>query len=135
MIDQEAALIYAMIMASASDRHMTDDELATIGDLVSHLPAFAQFDPDRLPQASRDCALLLSQKDGMHKAFAAIKGALDKPMRETAYALACDVAASVPRTTMEERRLLELLRRELEVDTLVAAAMQRASKARYARAG
>ena len=47
MLDPHGALIYTMVIVSAADRDMTDAELAIIGDIVGHLPAFRGF--DRVP--------------------------------------------------------------------------------------
>jgi tellurite resistance protein len=57
---------------------------------------------------------------------------LPQPLRETAYAVACDVAAADGTLAEEEANLLELLRRRLRVDRLVAAAIERATYARHA---
>jgi hypothetical protein len=54
-------------------------------------------------------------------------------LRETAYALACDVVAADGRATQEELRLLELLRHRLEVGRLPAAAIERGARARHRR--
>ena len=132
MIDHQAALIYAMVMASAADSDMTDAELARIGEMVSNLPAFATFDTERLPEIANDCAVLLSDEDGLEKAFEAMRGALPDRLRETAYVLACDVVAADGLAVQEELRLLELMRHALDVDRLHAAAIERAAAARYA---
>ena len=132
MIDHQAALIYAMVMASAADSDMTDSELSRIGEIVSHLPAFASFDTERLPEIANDCAILLSDEDGLDKAFEAMRDALPDRMRETAYAVACDVVAADGSAAQEELRLLELMRHALDIDRLNAAAIERGAAARYA---
>ena len=132
MIDHQAALIYAMVMASAADSDMTDSELARIGEMVSYLPAFASFDTERLPEIANDCAVLLSDDDGLDKAFDAMRGALPDRLRETAYALACDVVAADGKAAQEELRLLEMMRYALDIDRLNAAAIERGAAARYA---
>jgi len=132
MIDHQAALIYAMVMASAADSDMTDAELARIGDIVSHLPIFGGFDPERLPDITNDCAILLSDEDGLEKAFDAMRKTLPSRLRETAYALACDVVAADGVAVQEELRLLELMRHALDIDRLNAAAIERGAAARYA---
>ena len=132
MIDHQAALIYAMVMASAADSDMTDSELSRIGEIVSHLPAFASFDTGRLPEITNDCAILLSDEDGLDKAFEAMRDALPDRMRETAYAMACDVVAADGLAAQEELRLLELMRHALDIDRLNAAAIERGAAARYA---
>lgn len=131
MIDHHAALIYTMVLVSASDRNMTDAELASIGDMVMHLPVFRDFDRKDLLKVSADCAKLLQQEEGLDRALNQIKQALPKPLRETAYALACDVVAADGRATQEELRLLELLRYKLEVGRLPAAAIERGALARH----
>ncbi len=132
MIDHQAALIYAMVMASAADSDMTDAELARIGEIVSHLPIFASFDTERLPEIANDCAVILSDDDGLDKAFDAMRGALPERLRETAYALACDVVAADGSAAQEELRLLEIMRHSLDIDRLNAAAIERGAAARYA---
>ena len=132
MIDHQAALIYAMVMSSAADSDMTDSELARIGEIVSHLPVFATFDIERLPEITADCAELLADDDGLDKAFEAMRGALPDRLRETAYALACDVVAADGSAAQEELRLLEILRHALDIDRLNAAAIERGAAARYA---
>ncbi|TIS50700.1 MAG: Tellurite resistance protein TerB, partial [Mesorhizobium sp.] len=42
------ALIYLMVITSASDRDMTDVELARIGDVVRSWPVFVDFNSDSL---------------------------------------------------------------------------------------
>jgi len=51
-------------------------------------------------------------------------------LRETAYALACDVAAADGRVSQEEMRLLTLIRHGLPVGRLPTAAIQRGARAR-----
>jgi tellurite resistance protein len=130
-ISHHAALIYTMVMVSASDRNMTDAELASIGDMVLHLPVFEDFDRKKLTRVGADCARLLQEDDGLEQAFALIKKALPKKLRETAYALACEVAAADGKATQEELRLLELIRDHLIIDRLTAAAIERGARARH----
>ena len=53
-------------------------------------------------------------------------------LRETAYALACDVAAADLHAKEEELRVLEILRHRLDIDRLAAAAIERGVRARHA---
>ena len=131
MIDHHTALIYTMVLVSASDADMTDAELDTISETVRYLPVFRDFDTDRLTRIAADCTQLLSQSDGLDTALEEIKEALPKKLRETAYAVACDVAAADGYTTQEELRLLELLREVLKIDRLNAAAIERGARARH----
>ena len=47
-LDHHTALIYTMVTTSAVDQTMTDAELSRIGEIVSHLPVFANYDADGL---------------------------------------------------------------------------------------
>ena len=129
MVDHHAALIYTMVIASASDQDMTDAEL---GEIVRHLPIFRGFNLDKLTRAARDCAELLDDDSGLEHAFELIKAALPARLRETAYTLACDVVAADGHARQEELRLLELMRGALALDRLAAVAIERAARARYA---
>ncbi len=134
MISHHTALIYTMVLVSAADSDMTDTELRMIGDIIRGLPVFADYDPAVLPQTAASCAELLDDEEGLNKALDLIADALPERLRETAYALACDIAAADGRIEPEEVRILELLRTELNVARLVAAAIERAARARFAKA-
>ena len=54
-----------------------------------------------------------------------------KKLYETAYALACDVAAADGRITQEEARVLYMIRDRLGIGRLPAAAIERGSRARH----
>ena len=133
-IDHQAALIYTMILASAADADMTDAELLQIGEMVRHLPAFAGFDQEELPAVAAGCAEILGRDGGLDEVIGMIRDALPEKLRETAYALACEVTAADRVIAQEELRLLELLRHGLQVPRLSAAAIERAASARYASA-
>jgi hypothetical protein len=137
MIDTQAALIYIMVMVAAADNNMADTELHTIGDNVKHLPVFAGYDQQRLTQDLKDCALILGRDTGLEEALKSVKSAVPAKLRETAYALACDVAAAGAAAgrelSQETLRLLELLRHRLNVDRLTAAAIERGARVRFTR--
>ncbi len=86
----------------------------------------------RLTTDAEACAGMLGAHDGLEAVLDTIAGALEGPLRETAYALACDVAAADLVADQEELRLLEYLRYKLDLDRLVAAAIERAARARHA---
>ena len=133
MLSHHAALIYVMVMVSAADRNMTDAELHTIGEIVSFLPIFHDYDPGLLPKTTIACAELLDSEDGLDRTLGVIKASLPPRLRETAYALACDVAASDGEAHQEVLRLLELIRHRLDIDRLTAAAIERGARARFIR--
>jgi len=131
MIDRHEALVYTMVLMSAADRDMTDDELGTIGEIVRHWPAFRGYDDGDLPRSAEACANLLRDEDGLDRTIATIAAALPTPLKETAYALACDIAAADGAASQEELRLLEILRDGLEIGRLEAAAIEYATRVRH----
>jgi tellurite resistance protein len=131
MIDHHAALIYTMVLVSAADQNMSDAELRIIGDNVRDLPVFADYDRAGLTQTLNECAEMLGHDDGLEEAFTKVKAALPKHLRETAYAMACDVAAADGEATQEELRVLEMIRDRMQIDRLVAAAIERGTRARF----
>ena len=130
-IDHHAALIHTMVLVAAAEGRMTDRELEVMGRIVRHLPIFSDFDPERILEVGSECAELLRVDDGLDVALDQIAHALPQPLRETAYAVACDVAAADGRPEEAELRLLELIRHRLNVDRLVAAAIERGAMARH----
>ncbi|MDH3661011.1 MAG: tellurite resistance TerB family protein [Alphaproteobacteria bacterium] len=132
-IDHHSALIYTMVLVSAAEGVMADTEIETIGRLVRYLPIFQDFNHDRLTEVGRDCTYLLRREDGLDQACDMIAEALPAKLRETAYALACDIAAADGELAEEELNLLHMLRNRLGVDSLVATAIERGAYARHAR--
>ena len=132
MLNVHAALIHAMVMVAAVDRDMKDIELGQIGRLVKYLPAFADYDVNKLVETAQECAVILSTKDGLDRNLGLIAAALPPVLRETAYGLACEVAAVDRKLPFEEIRLLQRLRQTLGLDRLTAAAIERATQARFA---
>ena len=127
------ALVALMIAVSASDEHIRTAELVTITNIVNNLPVFADYDPSAIPGMSRLVFDLLEQEDGLDALFGLIRDALPRRLWETAYAMACDVAASDGRIEGAEARMLEEVRHELEIERLHAAAIERGARARYQR--
>ncbi len=130
-LDQHAALVQTMVLVSAAEGRMSDRELDVMGRIVRHLPVFASFDPDRIIAIGNEVAELLTRDDGLDVALEHIAEALPGPLRETAYALACDVAAADGRPADVELRMLEMIRHRFHLDRLVASAIERAAQARH----
>ena len=129
-LDHHDALIYAMVTMSAVDRTMTDAELARIGEIVSHLPIFDTYDEKKLIRSSQACGEILSGDEGLKLVLEVIRTALPKKLRETAYAVALEVAAADLEVRPEETRFLEMLSDSLELDRLTTAAIERGIRAR-----
>ena len=123
-------LIYLMVVTSASDRDMTDVEMARIGDVVRSWPIFEDFRHDRLVKIAQDCQKELHKDDGMAQVIDVARKAIPEHLHDTAYAAAFEVAAVDLEMRMEELRVLQLLRQRLSVDPLTVAAIERANKAR-----
>ena len=133
MINHHVALIYAMVLGAAADGALADSELEMIQGIVQHLPIFEDFEQGNLAQIASACTELLTVDDGIDAVIAQIKENLPDRLRATAYALACDVVAADGEATQEELRYLEILRHDIGVDRLTAAAIERGAGARYAR--
>ncbi|NNG05623.1 MAG: tellurite resistance TerB family protein [Inquilinus sp.] len=131
MTDAQGALIYTMVLASASDGAMSDSELDSLTEIVSFLPVFRGFDRGRIAELSRQSARMLQDEDGLDKTLDAIEAGLPERLRETAYAIACDVVAADGSASQEELRLLEMLRHRLDIDRLHAAGIERGARARH----
>jgi len=129
-LSHHAALVYVMVTMSAVDRTMTDDELARIGEIVSNLPVFSDFDAERLVKTAEDCGEILSADGGLEQVLRLVHGAVPPKLRETAYAVALEVAAADRLVKPEEIRFLEMLGDALELDTLSKAAIERGIRAR-----
>lgn len=131
MLDTHGALIYTMVLASVADQEMNDREIRMMSEMIRLLPVFQEFEFDRLSPTTQACVELLQDPDGIDTALDAIDEALPETLRETAYALACDVVAADGTATQEELRLLEMLRHRIGVGRLEAAAIERGAGARF----
>jgi len=125
------ALIYLMVVTSASDREMTDVELAHIGDSVRNWPIFLDYDEQDLVKAARDCQKLLQQDGGLDTVFKIVLDTVPLHMHDTAYAIAVEVAVVDLEVRLEERRVLQRLRSWLAVDEQTARGIELSAKARH----
>ncbi|KHA53664.1 MAG: tellurite resistance TerB family protein [Sulfitobacter geojensis] len=125
------SLVALMVAISASDENIRTAELIKIQSAVNMLPIFADYDNDRLAVISKTVFDLFEQEDGLDALFGLIREALPERLYETAYALACDVAAADGTLDEAELRLLEEIRYELNLDRLHAAAIERGARARH----
>lgn len=125
------SLIAVMVAVSASDENIRTAELITIEAIVNHLPVFADYDADRIKNVSQTVFDLFGVEDGLDALFGLVRTNLPEKLWETAYALACDVAAADGSLQDSELRLLEEIRYELNIDRLHAAAIERGSRARH----
>ncbi len=125
------AIINLMVITSASDRDMTDVELARIGEVVKTWPIFTDFDQNELLKAAQDCQAQLQKKGGLNKVLTEAAQAVPVHLHDTAYAAAFEVAAVDLEMRMEEARIMQMLRSHLEVEPEICTAIERAAKARH----
>lgn len=124
-------LVAVMIAVSASDENIRTAELVKIQVAVNNLPVFGEYDIDRLKHISQMVFDLFEQEDGLSALFGLVRHDLPEHLYETAYALACDVAAADGTLQEPELRILEEIRYELDIDRLHAAAIERGARARH----
>ena len=129
----EDALVAIMIAVSAADQNMTTSELVSIQQIINYLPVFRDYDAERVTGVAQLVYDLIQEEEGLDALFGLVRPALPVEFNETAYALACDVAASDGHIETPELRLLEEMRHELNVDRLHAAAIERGARARHLR--
>ena len=132
-LNVEDALIAIMVAVAASDESLETSELVSISRMVDHLPIFANFDIDRIHTISQTVYDLFEEEDGLDALFALVKSALPERLFETAYALACDVAAADGRLMQTELLFLETIRHEFDIPRLHGAAIELGAKVRHAR--
>ena len=132
-LDAQEALVCTMVLVAAADGGITDREIGVMSGLVQTLPVFQDFSSERL-EAATDAAIgLLEEDEGLSHAGQLIRDALEPRLRETAYALACEVVAADRFAQQPMLRMLEFVVGELRLDPLVASAIERAARARHQR--
>lgn len=125
------ALIAVMVAESASDENITNSELLSITRIVDHMPIFAKYDSSRIKTVSQVVFDLFEVEDGLDALFGIIRDALPETLYETAYAMACDVAAADGRLRQGELEFMAEIRYELNIDRLHGAAIERGARARH----
>lgn len=130
-LSPQDSLVVLMVAVSAADGSLPTSELVAIERIVNHTPVFANYDIDRIRAVSQTVLTLFEEEDGLDALFGLIRDALPERLFETAYALACDVAAADGQIREAELRLLEEVRYELDIDRLHAAAIERGARARH----
>ena len=124
-------LVAIMLAVSVSDSEIRTAELLAIEQQVNQLPIFAGYDFDRVKSIGQMVFDLFEEEEGLDALFGLIRDALPERLSETAYALACDIAAADGKLMQTELRMLEEIRHELSIDRLHAAAIERGARARH----
>ncbi len=130
-LDAPEALVCTMVLVAAADGGMTDREIGVMAGQVQTLPAFRDFSSEQLEAAMDAAVQLLNEEDGLRHAGRMIRAALSPELRETAYALACEVVAADDVVGEESLEMLEFVESELHLDKLVAAAIERGVRVRH----
>jgi len=131
-LNHHETLIYVMVAMAAVDRTMTDAEFTRIGQMVSHLPIFIDFDTENLVTTAKKCGEMIACSGGLDETLSAIGAGIPDKLRATAYALAVEVAAADFTVKPEELRFLALLGEQMQLDKLTMAAIERGARARLA---
>jgi hypothetical protein len=128
------ALVLTMVLVAAADGGMSDREIGVMAGQVQTLPVFRDFTSEQFGTVTDAAVKLLREVDGLQHAAGLIRKALEPRLRETAYALACEVVAAGPVAKERTLDMLAFVRTELQLDPLVGAAIERGARARYQRA-
>jgi tellurite resistance protein len=120
-----------MVLVAATGGGISDREIGVMSGLVQTLPAFRDFSTERLRAATDAAVGLLDEDDGLAHAARMIRAALEPRLRETAYALACEVVAAERLAQQDCLRMLEFICHELHLDPLITAAIERGARARH----
>ncbi|MEL6946633.1 MAG: tellurite resistance TerB family protein [Pseudomonadota bacterium] len=129
-ISHQDTLVYLMVSVSAADRNMGENEMLRIGNIVKTLPVFSGYGSEQLVNAAKACRDILQADEGLETVlgFAAL---LPENLKSTAYALSAEIAAADLSVTVEEVRLLQMLRNHLGLDKLTCAALELSARARH----
>lgn len=127
----QEAVIALMVMTSASDGRITEEELRTIGRVVRSFALFSPEDEAGLVRTAEMAGELMASEGGLHKVISAAQAALPAHLGETAYAAVVDVVTADEQLKMEEIRMLELIRDAFRITDDGAAAIEHAARARH----
>ena len=131
IMSSQDALVSIMVAVSASDDNVSKRELLSIIRIVEHLPIFSGYDKNRIKIIAQTVFDIFEEEDGLEALFGLIEQSLPQRLFETAYALACDVAAADGMLEEIEIRFLQEIRYELNIDRLHGAAIERGARARH----
>jgi tellurite resistance protein len=125
-----SALVHVMVLTACADTRVADEEIRQMSEMIRVWPVFRSYDTDKLPGDIDSCLAYLEREDGIDELVQAVTDVLPARLGETAYALACDVAASDGDVTQSELEVLMIVRQSLGVGRLPAAAIERGARAR-----
>ena len=125
-----SALVHVMVLTACADKELAEEEIRLMGEMIRTWPVFRSYDIDQLAADSESCLAYLEKDDGIDDMMDDIADVLPARLSETAYALACDVAAADGDLTQTELEVLMIIRQSLGVSRLHAAAIEVGARAR-----
>ena len=131
VLDPQEALVCTMVLVAAAGGGITDREIGMMSGVVQTLPIFHDFSAERLDAATNAAVDLLREDNGLKHAARLIRESLEPRLRETAYALACEVVAADRSVAQDSLSMLAFVREELNLDALLTAAIERGARARH----
>jgi len=129
-LNPHSALIHVMVMTACVDSKLDQSEIDMMSNMIRLLPVFRSYDRANLSKDAEACLAYLEREDGIDELIEAVAEVLPENLAETAYALACDVAAADGTVTQTELEALMIIRQTLGVGRLPAAAIERGARAR-----
>ena len=132
-LSPQDSLVAVMIAVSASDSQIRRSEMRTIQSIINYLPVFQGYDGDRIQTVAQVVFDLFDEDEGIEAVLGLVRDNLPESFYETAYAVACDVAAADGHLEQTELRLLQEIRYELDINRLHAAAIEVGARARFRR--
>ncbi len=127
----EDTLVAIMMAVTASDGTIHTSQLVSIERMVNHLPVFKDYKIERIKEVSHTVFDVLAEEDGLDILWDTVRTNLPERLFDTAYAMACDVTAADGTAHETELQLLADMRYELNIDRLLAAAIETGARARH----
>jgi tellurite resistance protein len=125
------SLVAAMVLTAAADGRLSNVEREVIGAILALKPVFKGYDRARFGTMVDIVGAMLEEDSGVDQVMTLLTENLPEHLRDTAYAMACDVTAADGLAKQEELQLLALMRERLAIEPLLAAAIERAARARF----
>jgi len=125
-----SALVHVMVLTACADTRIADEEIVQMTEMIRLWPVFRCYDIEKLSGDIDSCLAYLEREDGIDELMEAVTDVLPARLCETAYALACDVAAADSDVSQTELEVLMIIRQSLGVGRLPAAAIERGARAR-----
>jgi hypothetical protein len=99
-----------MVMVSASDRSMNDEELAKIGEVVRFFPVFQGYSQDRLVATAETASHALAEEGGLESVLDAIRASDPRAAARHRLCLRRGGGRRRPCLAQEELRMLQMIR-------------------------